>query len=243
MYQQPNQAPQQNQYAYMYQQQQPQSDTSYVQPPQHPDPVKKAPDHPNYRSTIVPDENPLTPISPIDKKPKPQRQTTNMSVVAPTSTNYNFANYAPAPQIKTGGSWSHTLCSCSEPTICMTALSCPCIVYGRTQHRLHLRDEKKDPTNMLGYSAVNASCLAWAFLCGFNGILSGVQKSRVRRAYEMESGSGNCFSDCLVGCCCCCCVLAQNEKEIKLREESGRTSDGQEGYVPPGGMVFAPPPR
>lgn len=98
---------------------------------------------------------------------------------------------------------------------------------------------------MLGYNSINGSCLAWSLLCGINGILSGIQRGRVRRTYEMDSGSGNFFDDCIRGCCCCCCVLAQSEKEIKVREECCRklgatTSGKNEGYVPPGGMVFSP---
>lgn len=224
---------------------QPQTETAQHQASQEQDPVKQVPDHPNYRSVIAPDENPLSPTSPVPRQGQFGQSTTNIPIVPPTPSNYTFNTYAAAPQPATGGTWTHSLCSCSEPTICMTGLFCPCILYGRTQHRLSLKSDKKDPTNMLGYNRVNGSCVAWALLCGINGIFSGIQKTRVRRAYEMGSGSGNVFSDCLSGCCCCCCVLAQNEKEIKHREEKvSRDGAGrQEGYVPPSGMTFAPPPR
>ena len=41
--------------------------------------------------------------------------------------------------------------------------------------------------------------------------------------------------------------MAQDEKEVKLREEDARKvshgKGGKEGYVAPGGMVFGVPPR
>lgn len=45
-------------------------------------------------------------------------------------------------------------------------LLCPCILYGKTQHRLSLKSRKEDPTNMLGYETCNGSCTAMALLCG-----------------------------------------------------------------------------
>lgn len=152
---------------------------------------------------------------------------------APTS-----ATFGPSTQSPRGGTWHHSLGSCAEPTTCLASLFCPCIVYGRTQHRLALKSQKRDPTNMLGYSAVNGSCLAWSVLCGVNMLLTAVQHTRVRRAYEMDGTAGNVAGDCVQSVCCCCCVLAQDEKEVKVREgKAGR----RESYRSPEGMRFAPP--
>lgn len=194
---------------------------------------------------IAPDTNPLTPTTPKT----PNRPSTNMAIVPPLtdSSQFPLSTYTPNPQSIRGGSWQHGLCSCAEPSICLTGVFCPCIVYGRTQYRLTLRGERRDPTNMLGYTAVNGSCIAFAVLCGFNGILAAIQHTRVRKAFNMHAEAGNVAGDCVKGMCCCCCVVAQDEKEVKFREEQGRKPLGSatrnQGYVPPVGMTFNPPPR
>lgn len=101
---------------------------------------------------------------------------------------------------------------------------------------------KKDPTNMLGYTSINGSCIAFGVLCGINGFLAAIQHTRVRKAYNMNSEAGNVAGDCLTGLCCCCCVVAQDEKEVRFREEQARKAGGlkQEGYVPPTAMAFSP---
>ncbi len=100
---------------------------------------------------------------------------------------------------------------------------------------------------MLGYTAVNGSCVAFAVLCGFNGVLAAIQHTRVRKAYNMNPEAGNVAGDCLKGLCCCCCTVAQDEKEVRLREEQGRKPQASgvsnQGYLSPGGMTFGPPPR
>lgn len=208
--------------------------------PQSPEPVKQPP-APRYEppSSVQPDENPLSPTS-----IKFTRASTNMAIVPPPSdmSQYSIGTFTPSPQTIRGGSWQHGLCSCAEPSICLTSLFCPCIIYGRTQYRLTLRGEKKDPTNMLGYTSINGSCIAFGVLCGINGFLAAIQHTRVRKAYNMNSEAGNVAGDCLTGLCCCCCVVAQDEKEVRFREEQARKAGGlkQEGYVPPTAMAFSP---
>jgi len=211
------------------------------------EPVEKLPS-PEYQQHVAigPDENPLTPTTP--KSISRRINTTNMAVIQPTVNQPAYAPAAltPQPQAIRGGSWQHSLCSCAEPSICMTSLFCPCVVYGKTQYRLGLKSNKKDPTNMLGYTAVNGSCIAFGILCGINGFLSAIQRTRLRKSYEMSPESGNMTGDCLKGLCCCCCVVAQNEKEVSCREQEARKAGENpkiEGYVPPGGMTFAAPPR
>jgi len=94
---------------------------------------------------------------------------------------------------------------------------------------------------MLGYSSINGSCLAWSVLCGVNILLTAIQHTRVRKAYEMDSLAGNVASDCIQSVCCCCCVLAQDEKEMRVREEKARKAETRESYKSPEGMSFAPP--
>jgi Cys-rich protein (TIGR01571 family) len=218
----------------------PPEQNSCIPLPQSPEPVKQPP-APSYEPPrgIAPDENPLSPTT-----PKFTRASTNMAIIPPSSdmSQYSIGTFTPSPQAIRGGSWQHGLCSCAEPSICLTGLFCPCIVYGRTQYRLALRGEKKDPTNMLGYTAINGSCIAFGVLCGINGILAAIQHTRVRKAYNMNSEAGNVAGDCLTGLCCCCCVVAQDEKEVKFREEQARKPAGSktEGYVAPTAMAFSP---
>ncbi|KAK5380500.1 hypothetical protein LTR20_007058 [Exophiala xenobiotica] len=193
--------------------------------PQPPEPVKQPSSDNKAAVAIAPDANPLTRTTPRT----PQRASTNMAIVPPPpdASHFSIGIYTPSPQAVKGGSWQHGLCS--------------------TQYRLALRGERKDPTNMLGYTAVNGSCIAFAALCGVNGFLAAIQRSRIRKTYNMSTEAGNVPGDCVKGLCCCCCVVAQDEKEVRFREEQGRkpvaSGNSQQGYVAPTGMTFNPPPR
>ncbi|MBE7182222.1 MAG: PLAC8 family protein [Terriglobus roseus] len=177
-----------------------------------------------------------------------------MPVIRPSEPVPGLATsttFSPTPHPIHGGTWQHSLCSCAMPAICLTSLFCPCITYGRTQYRLSQRSSHKDPTNMLGYSTCNGSCVAFGVLCGVNAFLAAIQKTRVRKAYEMDRAqAGGVVDDLLKGACCCCCSVAQDEKEVRWREEEGRRAGGgaaagrgsKEGYAPVGGMTFSPPP-
>ncbi|KAL0263733.1 hypothetical protein SLS55_002714 [Diplodia seriata] len=69
--------------------------------------------------------------------------------------------------------WKHSICECSgDVATCMTGVFCPCVVYGKTSYRLGLKSEKKDPTEMLGWSWANTQCslMAMATFCGLCGM-------------------------------------------------------------------------
>jgi Cys-rich protein (TIGR01571 family) len=174
-----------------------------------------------------------------------------MAVLNPPSATYPITatNFSPLPQPERGGTWHTSLFSCASPSICLTSLFCPCVSYGRTQYRLSRRSAKSDPTNFLGFNpCCNPSCVAFGVLCGVNAILAAVQKTRVRKTYgmEQEQGAGGVLDDLWKGVCCCCCSVAQDEKEMKWREEEARRITGasgsgkDQGYVPVGGMSFRP---
>lgn len=190
---------------------------------------------------LEPDSNPLSPASPITAL-SPTRSVNMGTYPLPSDLQFPQATSYTQPGPVRGGTWQHGLGSCAEPTTCLSALVCPCVVYGRTQYRLSLKSEQKDPTNMLGYSAISGSCLAWSVLCGVNILLTAIQHRRVRKAYDMESQAGNLASDCVKSTCCCCCILAQDEKEIKFREEHGRKADASgmtQAYTSPQEMKYA----
>lgn len=78
------------------------------------------------------------------------------------------------------------------------------------------------------------------------GLLTMIQHTRTRKAYEIEGSYG---SDCIRSCCCCCCVLVQDEREIKHREDLSRRNAGPSSggivgaYASAPTMTYAPPPR
>lgn len=137
--------------------------------------------------------------------------------------------------------WSSSLCSCSpDPSTCITGMFCPCIIYGRTSYRLSQKSGKKDPTDMLGYSATNGHCTMMSLSCGLWWLFPMLQRTRIRHAYKLGGSMGN---DLLKGCCCCCCVAVQNEREVKVREEASRRWAGPASvdvYNREGGMVYKP---
>lgn len=127
----------------------------------------------------------------------------------------------PNMSLSSSKTWSHSLCSCGpDPSLCLTGLFCPCILSGRTAHRLSLKSQRKDPTDLLGHSTPNAHCLAMSFACGvgLGWVFPALLRSRIRHVYKLEEG-GDCAGDCIRGCCCCCCVAVLNEREVRGREE------------------------
>ena len=96
---------------------------------------------------------------------------------------------------------------------------------------------------MLGYETCNGSCALFAVGCGIQWLLATIQRTRIRKMYDIEGSVG---SDCVKGLCLCCCVVAQDEREVMEREKLIRQHAGPAvgAYVSPGGvMTYAPPPR
>ncbi|CAP95689.1 Pc21g07920 [Penicillium rubens Wisconsin 54-1255] len=231
---------------------QPQQYTSYTEPPRSPPnspgplPVKVNLEAPTRSETlpIAPDENPLqSPKSPYF--PPPTRATTSHAPQPDDLGAYHQPGQTTHPnqEIK-GGGWSNGLCEFSNFGICCLGLLCPCILYGRTQHRLSMKSRKEDPTNMLGYETCNGSCTAMGLLCGCQWLLATVQHTRTRKTYGIQ---GSIASDCVRATCCTCCTLIQDEKEIQKREEYRSRAATERGatllspYTTPGPMSYGPP--
>ena len=152
--------------------------------------------------------------------------------------------------------WKHGLCEVD--TLCCTGIVCPCMVYGKTQYRLSRKQQKQEPTDLLGYKSCNPSCGIMALTCGLHckrlhesrsdlwltvaGVLAAFQRNRIRRLYRINGDFG---SDCLKAFCCCCCVIMQDEREVRHREDLIRRHAGPASgaYIAPGTMTYAPPPR
>lgn len=147
---------------------------TYTNPPRSPPPnspgplpLKVNPDAPTRSDTmtVAPDANPLQ--SPkLPSFPPPTRQTTTHAPVEDLSEYHQPGQIMHANQVVQGGGWSNGLCEFSNFGICCLGLICPCILYGRTQHRLTLKSKKEDPTNMLAYETCNGSCTGMGLLCG-----------------------------------------------------------------------------
>ncbi|KAL4782217.1 PLAC8 family-domain-containing protein [Aspergillus varians] len=196
--------------------------------------------------SIAPDANPLQSptipyFPPPVKSPAPQRAATGFTPYQHQPGQISHPNQ----QVK-GGGWRHGLCDCSSIGTCCLGVLCPCILYGKTQHRLSMRSRKEDPTNMLGFETCNGSCTAMALLCGCQWLLATIQHSRTRRAYGIQ---GSIASDCVRATCCMCCTLIQDEKEIREREEDRAKAARASGatlispYLAPVPMSYGPPPR
>ncbi|CRG84122.1 hypothetical protein PISL3812_01451 [Talaromyces islandicus] len=217
-------------------------------PPSSPGPLPVKGEHPQSPPTplmpIVPDTNllqsPLSPSFPPTAKQHPKHMQSKNDM------NESYATHLPGQiahpsQMTTGGGWSTGLCECSDIGACCLGLTCPCILYGRTQYRLLRKSRGEDPTNLLGYESCNGSCTAMALLCGCQWILATIQHTRTRRAYQIEGGI---CSDCVRATCCPCCTCIRNEREIKLREDARAQSAQLSGanfvspYIPPGQMQY-----
>lgn len=188
---------------------------------------------------IVPDENPLSPTYLNSSTPDQP-----IHALSGSNTDNHLPGQAQhASQHIKGGTWKYGLCDCGDIGVCCTGIWCPCIIYGKTQYRLSQRSERKDPTNMLGYSMFNGACAAFAVLCGCNLVLAAIQHSRLRKTYDIPGDVG---TDFVRACCCCCCTLSQDEKEIKFRETQARNlsmSTTTMQYRSPVHMDFSPPPK
>lgn len=131
-------------------------------------PIKGHPTHADQGSNtrplaVEPDTNPLQ--SPLF--PPPTATSASQAPVPEDITTYHQPGQVRHPnQTIKGGTWSHSLCDCSNISACCLGIFCPCILYGKTQYRLGLKSRKEDPTNMLGFDSCNGSCTAMALLCG-----------------------------------------------------------------------------
>ncbi|KAL4936010.1 hypothetical protein BDV06DRAFT_216991 [Aspergillus oleicola] len=231
-----------------------QSGVQNIDPPSSPGPIPVKADpyaqshgHGHQNVPVAPDANPLRSPS-IPYFPPPVKSAT----APPATMATDFGSYHqpgqishPNQQIK-GGGWNYGLCDCSGIGTCCLGFICPCILYGRTQHRLSMRSRKEDPTNMLGYETCNGSCTAMGLLCGCQWLLATIQHTRTRKAYDIP---GSIASDCVRATCCTCCTLIQDEKEIRKREEERAIAVRAAGatlvspYLAPMPMSYGPPQR
>ncbi|PLB38033.1 DUF614 domain protein [Aspergillus candidus] len=227
-------------------------DYPYGSPPSSPGPLPiktghEIPDHASRLqiAPVVPDANPLQ--SPqLAYFPPPTATEVPRTPAPGNMLAYHQPGQATHPnQEIQGGTWSHSLCDCSNIWTCCIGLFCPCILYGRTQYRLSRKSRKEDPTNMLGYETCNGSCTGMALLCGCQWLMATIQHSRTRKAYGIQ---GDIMSDCVRATCCTCCTLIQDESEIRKREEDRAKAAQATGaalvspYSAPLPMTYGPAP-
>ncbi|KAI9794478.1 MAG: hypothetical protein M1833_000391 [Piccolia ochrophora] len=108
--------------------------------------------------------------------------------------------------------WRNGFWDCCSPSgTCCMGYWCPCILFGKTQHRL------KDPT-LQSYDTFNGNCIGWwALTCvGLQWAFQMMKRGELREQYNLD-GSG--FKDCCGAYCCPCCGLVQEEKEVLFRTQ------------------------
>lgn len=230
------------------------------QPPGSPGPIPIKTENDDHKPVQAIPTSPTSPISPTQPySPHQNVPSSRPPIFAPdnpsgpngmlTSEHKPGQIAHPNMDLTTTGSkhqWKHSLCECSgDIGTCMTGVFCPCVLYGKTGHRLGLKSEKKDPTEMLGWSWANTQCsiMAMATFCGLCGIFPLIHRTRLRHQYHLE---GSLPSDIVKACCCCCCSTIQNEREIRDREERANRWAGPSSgaaYERPSPMVYEPPPR
>ncbi|KAL4802124.1 PLAC8 family-domain-containing protein [Aspergillus unguis] len=209
------------------------------------DPYPQAQEHRNQSLPVAPDADPLQSPS-IPYFPPPVRSATAPLPATGFPSDHQPGQISHPNQQIRGGGWNYGLCDCSSLGTCCLGLLCPCILYGRTQHRLSMRSRREDPTNMLGYETCNGSCTGMALLCGFQWLLATIQHTRTRKAYAIQ---GSIASDCVRATCCTCCTLIQDEKEIRKREEERTSALRAAGaalvspYLAPAPMSYGSPQR
>ncbi len=98
--------------------------------------------------------------------------------------NVTLDNHRPGqvshPNATVDPKWKRGLCAID--TLCCTGLFCPCVLYGKTQHRLSRKQQKQDPTNLLSYEPVNGSCGIMLAACGLQCRSSALENLEVPKA-------------------------------------------------------------
>ena len=116
------------------------------------------------------------PIQGADKDRKDEIRNTSLpertltyNPYSPAGPNVSLANHRPGqvahPNSEVDPKWKHGMCEADS--LCCIGLFCPCMVYGKTQYRLAQKAKKREPTDLLGYEAMNGACGLMAVACGF----------------------------------------------------------------------------
>ncbi|KAL2266004.1 hypothetical protein VTJ83DRAFT_5356 [Remersonia thermophila] len=117
---------------------------------------------------------------------------------------------------------------------CFLSWCCPCVVFGRTHHRLHRN------ADLQGWEPVNASCLMmWASGCVcLHWLPVAMQRAEIRAKHNLQ---GDFLTDVALAFCCGCCSIVQADKEAEHREKLLASNVQQQGYQAPAGMSYPGP--
>eukprot|EP00927_Polykrikos_kofoidii_P006281 TRINITY_DN12554_c0_g2_i1.p1 TRINITY_DN12554_c0_g2~~TRINITY_DN12554_c0_g2_i1.p1 ORF type:complete len:535 (-),score=82.79 TRINITY_DN12554_c0_g2_i1:40-1644(-) len=112
---------------------------------------------------------------------------------------------------------------CENPALCISALFCPCVVFGQTAERIGCR-----PLDQF-WKGFSAFCLVLltAVLLGMFGIalvgaLVYCLRTRVKEAYEFRVQSDN-AQDYMLSCCCPTLAIAQEARHVESSRKAGFT--------------------
>ncbi|KAI5837176.1 PLAC8 family-domain-containing protein [Morchella snyderi] len=127
--------------------------------------------------------------------------------------------------------WKYGMCGCfSDCGVCCTGYWCPCILHGKTKHRMRHGTMEK-------YSCCNGPCMGFGCLVAclppLYFIMGMRQRAEIRERYNIAGGG---CGDYWRSLCCSCCSLIQEEREVRDRQKEKNVA---RGYQKPQGMVYA----
>ncbi|KAK3904494.1 PLAC8 family-domain-containing protein [Staphylotrichum tortipilum] len=122
--------------------------------------------------------------------------------------------------------WQDGLCDICDGGHCMEGCFCPCLLVNKTDELIEEPDAKK--VHGCGVWCIGHFCLN---LCGgFGGVLSCIQRTKIRKRYGIEGGV---CGDFWRNLCCPCCSVIQQYKEVEKRRDA---LVNKAGYQRPAGM-------
>ncbi|KAK3303147.1 PLAC8 family-domain-containing protein [Chaetomium strumarium] len=175
--------------------------------------------------------------APQQQPPAPQQGPISNDDVAEWTARFNDVLARPGEYVnskspESAQPWYNSFFGCFAPIeTCLMSWCCPCVVFGRTHHRL------RKSANLAGYEPINTSCLLFcASGCvALHWIPMAMQRADLRTKHNLQ---GSCLVDIATSCCCGCCHLAQNDKEAEYREQLLASQGIQQGYQAAGGMAY-----
>lgn len=121
----------------------------------------------------------------------------------------------PEPEVDKG-QWAATLCGCrGDLGLCCQTCWCPCVTFGQVAE---IVDE--------GRTSCCEQAAVYALLCavGIPCVYSSLWRQKLRRKFQLDSGSCCCCGGCCgrcedfcVHCCCGACALCQEHRELQSR--------------------------
>ena len=140
---------------------------------------------------------------------------------------------AAAPIVSKDGNFEFSLMdTIKRPDVLCPSVMFESCIFARSNRAL-LRTPEEDPANV-GESwgdYINCTSIGYSLMAAFTYSIGNIvwrtrRRNTIRRRYQIE---GNCFKDCAATTFCSPCALAQEDHEIKAREQEIYASDFKQG--------------